>query len=81
MAFDKNLTAHRIKVLRIDKGMSQLDLANKADVDLSSIAKYETAQTMPSLATAYKIAQALGCSINALTDLETPQLSRTVPSA
>lgn len=81
MAFDKNLTAHRIKVLRIDKGMSQTDLANKAEVDLSSIAKYETAQTMPSLAAAYKIAQALGCSINALTDLETPQLSRTVPSA
>ena len=75
MAFSKELTAHRIKVLRIDRCMSQEELANKADVDLSSIAKYETAQTMPNLITAYKIAQALHCRIDELTDLATPNLS------
>jgi transcriptional regulator with XRE-family HTH domain len=56
----------RIKQVRIDKGMSQKDLAYEADLDRSYIASVENGQRNVSIVNIEKIAKALNVSIRTL---------------
>lgn len=60
------LLGERIKQLRMDKGMSQKDLAYEADLDRSYIASVENGQRNVSIVNIEKIATALGVSLRKL---------------
>lgn len=72
MAYDNNTFGHRMKVARVDKKWNQEDLAQASGVDRNSIARYETGETVPGLDKVYKIATALGKSIDELAGLPCP---------
>lgn len=61
--------ADKLKELRKRKGMKQEELANMATVHLTYISHLEAAKYHPSVFVTWKIAKALGVSINDLTDL------------
>ncbi len=63
------LLAERLKELRARKGMKQEELANAATVHLTYISHLEAAKYHPSVFVMWKIAKALGVSMNELTDL------------
>lgn len=55
--------AERIKQLRVEKGMTQLDVASKMGIDDSSYRKIESGRTNPTARTIYKLAIALDVSV------------------
>jgi transcriptional regulator with XRE-family HTH domain len=55
--------AERIKRLRVEKGMTQLDVASKMGIDDSSYRKIESGRTNPTARTIYKLAIALDVSV------------------
>lgn len=59
-------TGKIIVKLRADKGWSQTDLADKANVSRVMIGKYERDEAMPSIEAAKKIADAFGVSLDLL---------------
>ena len=61
MSFGDNL-----KKLRRDKGWTQWQLAENADLKVTHIPKLENEDADPKLSTLYKIANALGCSFDTL---------------
>lgn len=58
--------AKRIKQLRVEKGMTQLDVASKMGIDDSSYRKIESGRTNPTSRTLYKLAEALDVSVSEL---------------
>lgn len=54
--------AERVRVERKRRGMSQLALAQKAQVNVGFVGKLERAETAPSVDTAGRLADALGVS-------------------
>ena len=56
----------KLRSLRKDHGMTQVDLANALDLDKSSIAKYESAGIIPSVDTLQKISALFNVSIDYL---------------
>lgn len=58
--------AERIKQLRVEKGMTQLDVASKMGIDDSSYRKIESGRTNPISRTLYKLAEALDVSVSQL---------------
>lgn len=56
----------KIREIRKTQGMTLEDLANKADLDWSFVARIETGKAAPSLKSLYGIAKALNVSINDL---------------
>ena len=60
----------RIRSLRIDKGLSQEDLANEADVPLSQIGRIERGENNPTISTLYVISEALGIDLKRLLDFK-----------
>ena len=56
----------RIKALREARGMTQDELAAASGVHRVTIAKYETTDGGMTIATAAKLAAALGCTIDEL---------------
>ncbi|WNO11423.1 helix-turn-helix transcriptional regulator [Teredinibacter sp. KSP-S5-2] len=61
MSFGENL-----KRLRREKGWTQAELAEKADLKSSHIPKLEGKSGDPKLSTIYKLMEALGCSADSL---------------
>ncbi len=61
--------AEKLRELRTNKGMKQEELANAATVHLTYISHLEAAKYHPSVFVMWKIAKALGVSMNELTDL------------
>jgi transcriptional regulator with XRE-family HTH domain len=61
-------TGKIISTLRDSKGLSQTALAEKSGVSRVMIGKYERDESLPSIAAAKKIADALGVSIDRLVD-------------
>lgn len=59
----------KIKLERIKRDLSQLELANLAGVDKNTIWKIETCQVSPTLETIEKIAQAFGMDFATLIDV------------
>ena len=66
--FSKRL-AERLRELRIKRGMKQEQLANMATVHLTYISHLEAGKYHPSAYVLWKVAKALGVSMNELTDL------------
>jgi transcriptional regulator with XRE-family HTH domain len=64
--FSKVSFANRLSALRNDKGWSQEDLARESGVSLNAVARYESEANVPTLETAFKLAEALGCSLDVL---------------
>ena len=54
----------KIKERRMEKYMSQTELAEKSGIDNGQISLYENGRRMPTLETAWKIAKAIGCHID-----------------
>jgi len=55
--------SQRIKLLRIQKGLTQFDVATKMGIDDSSYRKIESGRTNPTARTLYKLAEALDVSV------------------
>lgn len=63
-----------IKKLREKRGITQVELAQKLDVQQSAIAAWETGKSMPRADKFVKIAEILGCTVDALLS---PQMEST----
>jgi transcriptional regulator with XRE-family HTH domain len=60
----------RIRELRLQKELSQEDLANEADIPLSQIGRIERGENNPTISTLYVIAQALAVDLKFLVDIK-----------
>ena len=58
-----------IRSLRIEKGLSQEDLANEAEVPISQIGRIERGETNPTISTLYVISEALEIELKKLVDV------------
>lgn len=72
LAYNSDMLAHRLKVLRAEARMDQQALADASGVSKGSIARYEMGMNVPQLDTAYALATALGCRIDDLVCLPAP---------
>lgn len=61
-----------LKHIRVDRGMYQAELAQMLGVTQSSVAQWESGAVMPQGVLLPKIADALGCTIDALYGREPP---------
>lgn len=61
---DKKLFAERLKAKRHENQLSQNQLANKLNISVSRISRYERGLVFPELSTANDIAQFFGVSID-----------------
>ena len=66
MNFGENL-----RRIRLEKGMTQVELANAVEVKQPIIAMYERGSKQPTIATAQAIARALGCELMELVGCNT----------
>jgi len=60
----------RIKQIRLEKGISQQELAAKLDYEKSNMSRLESGVLNPTIATLYRVAKALGIPLIELLDLE-----------
>lgn len=60
----------RIKELRKEKGLSQEDLSNEAEVPLSQIGRLERGEINPTISTLFVLANALEIELKALLDFK-----------
>jgi transcriptional regulator with XRE-family HTH domain len=60
----------RIVKLREAKGLKQIDLANKLELDDSAIRRIEKGRTNPTLETLYKLSNALEISLSELVNFD-----------
>jgi transcriptional regulator with XRE-family HTH domain len=60
----------RIRELRTERGLSQEDLANEAEVPLSQIGRIERGENNPTISTLYVIALALEVELKVLVDVK-----------
>lgn len=69
------IVGSRIKQLRIQKGMSQVDLVGKMEgnIDATNISRIESGRTNPTLLTLYRIAIALEVKLSDLVDINIPK--------
>ena len=58
--------AENVRKYRLQKGLTQLDLAAVVDIDLRQIKRYEAATSTATIVYACRIADALGVSIDDL---------------
>ena len=58
--------AKNVRKYRIQKGLTQLDLAAVVDIDLRQIKRYEAGNSTATIVYACRIADALGVSVNDL---------------
>ena len=61
---------NKIRDLRTQKGISQEDLANEADIPLSQIGRIERGENNPTISTLYVIAEALDVELKHLVDVK-----------
>ena len=62
----KESTGEKLKKIRLEKGLTQKDLAKLCNMYESQIRKYETSRANPKIETLQKLANALGVPVNAL---------------
>lgn len=62
--------AETLKAKRIAAGLTTRELAEKANVAQPMIAKYETGATLPNIVTAKLLADAVGATLDELTEEE-----------
>lgn len=73
----KNISANRIRNLREDRDLRQIDVAQKTGIDQRTLSNYETGRTKPDSDTIIVLANFFGVSCDYLlgvtkTDLSTP---------
>ena len=56
----------KIKLVRVEKDMSQSDLAQSANIDSSHVGKIERGELNITVVTLFRLAEALGCSPSVL---------------
>lgn len=61
---------NRIRQYRIERGMSQLSLADEAEVPLSQIGRIERGENNPTISTLYALCQALNIELKTLLDFK-----------
>lgn len=61
---------NKIRSLRIQKELSQEDLANEAEIPLSQIGRIERGENNPTVSTLYVIAKALDVELKVLVDVK-----------
>lgn len=59
---------HRLKILMADRGMSATELAERSGISRQMVTNYVCSGSIPTLATASKIAAALGVSVDDLAE-------------
>lgn len=66
------LLGKRIKKLRIEKGMSQVDLVARmqGNIDTTNISRIESGRTNPTIYSLYRLSEALEVSISELINFE-----------
>ena len=62
----KNVVRKRLKVLMAEEDLNAEQLAEKSGVSVDSIRQYLRGDTGPLLDTAFKLAEALNCTVNDL---------------
>lgn len=62
----KETIARALRVKRAEANISQEELAKRSGVSVDAIRSYERQMSLPLLETAYKLAEALGCTVNDL---------------
>jgi putative transcriptional regulator len=62
----KETIARALRVKRAEANMSQEELAKRSGVSVDAIRSYERQMSLPLLETAYKLAEALECTVNDL---------------
>ncbi|MCE2962966.1 MAG: helix-turn-helix domain-containing protein [Chitinophagales bacterium] len=60
----------KLKQLRADRNMSQIELAEKINMEKSNLSRLESGRNNPKLMTLVKLAKALDISFNELLELE-----------
>lgn len=65
------LLGKRIKQLRLERGMSQVDLVAKmqGNIDTTNISRIEAGRTNPTIYSLYRLSEALDISMSELVDL------------
>lgn len=58
--YDKQVFANRLRGKRAERHMTQQDLASLVGLSLTTICKYETAESTPSAGNVYALSVALG---------------------
>lgn len=66
----KETIARALRVKRAEAGVSQEELAKRSGVSVDAIRSYERQMSLPLLETAYKLAEALGCTVNDLCGIQ-----------
>ena len=64
------LVSSNLKIIRKNKGLSQREVASRADIRITNYAYIEQGKSEPKLKTALLIAKALGESVNRLFSLK-----------
>lgn len=76
-----NQFSEQLKHLRAAKGYSMQQLADIAQVSKSMISKIERDEVQPTLDIATRLARALGKSLSAMLETQTPSLTLKIPHA
>lgn len=58
--FNKKFFSQRLKEIRKAKGMTQDEVCDKSDIDVSNYSKMETGKVLPSLNSLYKLIKGVG---------------------
>lgn len=66
MAYNSEVFAHRLMIIRKDRKMSQKELAESCGVAMNSIARYEAGSVIPQADSLCAIADALNCTTDQL---------------
>ena len=66
VTYNKKRAGLRLRSLRIDQGLSQVDLSKKSTVPQQTIQSYEDGTSVMGIENATKLADALGCSLDHL---------------
>ncbi len=75
---EKNISDNRIKSLREDRDLRQIDVANATGIDQRTLSNYETGKTYPDAPSIIRLAEFFGVTCDYLlgvadTDLNTPK--------
>jgi putative phage repressor len=75
----KNDTGDKIKKFRVDRGLSQSDLADRVGTTMQNISQYERGIRKPKIETLQKIAAALDTDVHSLGAVSTPYANPGFP--
>ena len=80
LIFNAMSFAIRLKKARVDKGLSQTELANLVGIHYTQVGRYENKGSQPSAEVLAKLANALGVSSDFLTNGSTDELAENTLS-